>query len=140
VVFNGSLICIMSEGPNSRFKSTMGSFIFLSRWLQAPLCFGLIVAQGVYVYHFMVELWHLLQKTTTITETDIMLVVLGLIDVVMIANLLLLGTAFYSVQVSSIKSMRSIGSGVGDRHFSAGAQHIGYRIPMKKITGRFNRE
>ena len=68
----------------------MGSFIFLSRWLQAPLYFGLIVAQGVYVYHFMVELWHLLQKTTTITETEIMLVVLGLIDVVMIANLLIM--------------------------------------------------
>ena len=68
----------------------MGSFIFLSRWLQAPLYFGLIVAQGVYVYHFMVELWHLLQRTTTITETEIMLVVLGLIDVVMIANLLIM--------------------------------------------------
>jgi len=80
----------MNEGQNSRFKSTMGSFIFLSRWLQAPLYFGLIVAQGVYVYHFMVELWHLLQKATTITETEIMLVVLGLIDVVMIANLLIM--------------------------------------------------
>ncbi len=68
----------------------MGSFIFLSRWLQAPLYFGLIVAQSVYVYHFMVELWHLLQKATTITETEIMLVVLGLIDVVMIANLLIM--------------------------------------------------
>ncbi len=45
----------------------MGSFIFLSRWLQAPLYFGLIVAQGVYVYHFMGELWHLLQGTPTIT-------------------------------------------------------------------------
>jgi uncharacterized protein (TIGR00645 family) len=80
----------MPEVKDSRFKSTMGSFIFLSRWLQAPLYFGLIVAQGVYVYHFMVGLWHLLQRTTTITETDIMLVVLGLIDVVMIANLLIM--------------------------------------------------
>jgi uncharacterized protein (TIGR00645 family) len=75
---------------NSRFKNTVGGFIFLSRWLQAPLYFGLIVAQGVYVYHFMVELLHLLQKTPSITETEIMLVVLGLIDVVMIANLLIM--------------------------------------------------
>ena len=29
-------------------QKTLGSFIFLSRWLQAPLYFGLIVAQGVY--------------------------------------------------------------------------------------------
>ena len=74
----------------SRFKSAIASSIFLSRWLQAPLYFGLIVAQGVYVYHFMVELWHLVLKTTTITESAIMLVVLGLIDVVMIANLLIM--------------------------------------------------
>lgn len=80
----------MSETKDTRFKTTVGSFIFLSRWLQAPLYFGLIVAQGVYVYHFMVELWHLLQKLSTITETQIMLIVLGLIDVVMIANLLIM--------------------------------------------------
>ena len=80
----------MRETKDTRFKGTVGSFIFLSRWLQAPLYFGLIVAQGVYVYHFMVELWHLLQKVPTITETQIMLIVLGLIDVVMIANLLIM--------------------------------------------------
>jgi uncharacterized protein (TIGR00645 family) len=68
----------------------LGNLIFLSRWLQAPLYFGLIVAQSVYVYHFLIELWHLIQETTTITETDIMLTVLGLIDVVMIANLLVM--------------------------------------------------
>lgn len=74
----------------TNFKKTIGGFIFLSRWLQAPLYFGLIVAQGVYVYHFMVELWHLLEKIRFITETEIMLIVLGLIDVVMIANLLIM--------------------------------------------------
>ena len=71
-------------------QRTLGSFIFLSRWLQAPLYFGLIVAQGVYVYHFLIELWHLLQHATTIKEAEIMLTVLGLIDVVMIANLLIM--------------------------------------------------
>jgi uncharacterized protein (TIGR00645 family) len=76
--------------PGTQSKRTISSFIFLSRWLQAPLYFGLIVAQGVYVYHFMVELLHLLQKVPTLTETEIMLIVLGLIDVVMIANLLIM--------------------------------------------------
>ena len=76
------------EGPQS--KRTISSLIFLSRWLQAPLYFGLIIAQGVYVYRFMVELTHLIQKTGSISETDIMLLVLGLIDVVMIANLLIM--------------------------------------------------
>jgi len=75
---------------SARRHQTLGSFIFLSRWLQAPLYLGLIVAQGVYVFHFLVELWHLVQKTVSITEEDIMLTVLGLIDVVMIANLLVM--------------------------------------------------
>ena len=66
------------------------SFIFASRWLQAPLYFGLIVAQAVYVYLFMVELSHLVHRIGNLTETDIMLIVLGLIDVVMIANLLIM--------------------------------------------------
>ncbi|MDZ7602542.1 MAG: TIGR00645 family protein [Hoeflea sp.] len=66
----------------------METFIFSSRWLQAPLYLGLIVAQGVYVYQFMHELLILITKTGTLTETEVMLIVLGLIDVVMIANLL----------------------------------------------------
>ncbi len=80
----------MNNQNTTRSTRTLGSLIFLSRWLQAPLYFGLIVAQGVYVYHFMIELWHLVQRMTTITESEIMLMVLGLIDVVMIANLLIM--------------------------------------------------
>jgi uncharacterized protein (TIGR00645 family) len=64
--------------------------IFGSRWLQLPLYLGLIVAQAVYVVLFMKELWHLITHATTFTEQTIMLVVLGLIDVVMISNLLVM--------------------------------------------------
>jgi uncharacterized protein (TIGR00645 family) len=86
--------------------------IFASRWLQLPLYLGLIVAQAVYVVHFLVELLHLVEaafgskealqalvtsigyKTTapvgSLNETVIMLVVLALIDVVMISNLLIM--------------------------------------------------
>jgi uncharacterized protein (TIGR00645 family) len=66
------------------------AFIFWSRWLQAPLYVGLIAAQGVYVYHFMHELLHLVTKAGSLTENEVMLIVLGLIDVVMIANLLIM--------------------------------------------------
>jgi len=88
------------------------SLIFASRWLQLPLYLGLIVAQAVYVVHFLIELTHLVEaafgsekalealitsigyKTTapitTLNETVIMLVVLALIDVVMISNLLIM--------------------------------------------------
>ena len=88
------------------------SLIFASRWLQLPLYLGLILAQAVYVFHFWVELVHLveaafgnkaaLQQLVTsigyksdfevmaLNETIIMLVVLALIDVVMISNLLIM--------------------------------------------------
>jgi uncharacterized protein (TIGR00645 family) len=88
-------------------------FIFASRWLQLPLYLGLIVAQCVYVFHFWVELTHLIEAVfgnkdalnllvssigykagpdwkPQLNETVIMLVVLGLIDVVMISNLLIM--------------------------------------------------
>jgi uncharacterized membrane protein YqhA len=86
--------------------------VFASRWLQLPLYLGLILAQAVYVVHFLAELEHLIAaafgsqtalqalvtsigyKTsapiTTLNETVIMLVVLALIDVVMISNLLIM--------------------------------------------------
>ena len=64
--------------------------IFWSRWLQAPLYLGLIVAQGVYVFQFMHELALLVSKAGSLTENEVMLIVLGLIDVVMIANLLIM--------------------------------------------------
>ena len=73
-----------------RSVKAMEAFIFWSRWLQAPLYLGLIIAQGVYVYQFMHELALLISKVGSLGETDIMLIVLGLIDVVMIANLLIM--------------------------------------------------
>ena len=67
-------------------------WIFMSRWLQAPLYIGLIVAQGVYVWQFWLELAHLISMMSekSMTETALMLIVLGLIDVVMISNLLVM--------------------------------------------------
>jgi len=89
------------------------NLIFMSRWLQLPLYLGLIVAQGVYVFHFLVELTHLVHaafgstealdalvkgmgysfspgEAPKLSETVIMLAVLALIDVVMISNLLIM--------------------------------------------------
>lgn len=95
----------MNTSPDKKLQSkqTLASFIFLSRWLQAPLYIGLILAQAVYVYRFLLELWHLIgfavlhhappastPKAVTDPELIVMLSVLGLIDVVMIANLLIM--------------------------------------------------
>jgi uncharacterized protein (TIGR00645 family) len=74
----------------SKLHTIIESVIFESRWLQAPLYLGLIAALGVYVYQFMIELIHLVTQVGSLSETDIMLIVLGLVDVVMIANLLIM--------------------------------------------------
>ena len=68
----------------------LSALIFSSRWLQLPLYLGLIVAQGVYVFLFLKELWHLIHDVAGLTEQKVMLSVLGLIDVVMISNLLVM--------------------------------------------------
>ncbi|MDP3669683.1 MAG: TIGR00645 family protein [Telluria sp.] len=92
--------------------SPLNNVIFMSRWLQLPLYLGLILAQCVYVFHFWVELkdligaalgseaalQHIFDAVTVpgavrpdkLNEATIMLVVLGLIDVVMISNLLIM--------------------------------------------------
>ena len=98
--------------PEAASLRPLPKLIFASRWLQLPLYLGLIAAQAVYVYHFWVELVHLLEAVfgnqaalqalitgigykvdtpiTSLNETIIMLVVLALIDVVMISNLLVM--------------------------------------------------
>jgi uncharacterized protein (TIGR00645 family) len=95
-----------------RKLTPLNNLIFMSRWLQLPLYLGLILAQGVYVFHFWVELVDLIgaamgnasslqhifdavtapdgTRPTKLNEATIMLVVLGLIDVVMISNLLIM--------------------------------------------------
>lgn len=79
----------MSQPTNARL-GFLPNLIFASRWLQLPLYLGLIVAQAVYVFLFLKELWHLIHGANTLTEQGIMLLVLGLIDVVMISNLLVM--------------------------------------------------
>lgn len=71
-------------------KKAMGQLIFISRWLQAPLYLGLIAILAAYVYRFMGELIHLISHLDGFDDNQIMLGVLSLIDVVMIANLLIM--------------------------------------------------
>ena len=102
----------MDEPSKMRPLKPLPNLIFMSRWLQLPLYLGLIVAQGIYVWLFWQELYYLVlaafgnsnalghvidavtvagvERPTKLNETVIMLVVLGLIDVVMISNLLIM--------------------------------------------------
>jgi uncharacterized protein (TIGR00645 family) len=95
LVLRGKLVAFQQPSPQIMTSPVkhLESLIFASRWIQAPLYLGLIVAQVVYCWLFMVELSHLVAGAFGphhMTETDVMLIVLGLIDVVMIANLLVM--------------------------------------------------
>eukprot|EP01035_Chromulina_nebulosa_P060681 gene60681-83007_t len=83
------------KGQASLIERALEGSIFASRWLQAPLYAGLIIAQIIYVCQFMRELWHLVHTfvgpgTVEEVSTKIMIGVLGLIDVVMVANLVIM--------------------------------------------------
>jgi uncharacterized protein (TIGR00645 family) len=102
----------MKSVSEARALRPLPGLIFASRWLQLPLYLGLIIAQAIYVWLFWQELYYLVlaafgntgalghvldavtvagvDRPAKLTETVIMLVVLGLIDVVMISNLLIM--------------------------------------------------
>jgi len=99
--FSAPFLAVMCmTTPSTSRLGLLPYLIFSSRWLQLPLYLGLIVAQGIYVVQFVRELWHLVDATlfghlgdgvnAESAETTIMLTVLGLIDVVMISNLLVM--------------------------------------------------
>lgn len=71
-------------------SQVLPKFVFWSRWLQAPLYIGLIAVLALYVYQFALSLLHLIMSINSIGETDLMLQALDLIDVVMIANLIIM--------------------------------------------------
>ncbi|MFA7265578.1 MAG: TIGR00645 family protein [Candidatus Nanopelagicales bacterium] len=80
-----------SAADHQLSRVNLGYLVFLSRWLQAPLYFGLIVAQAYYVWRFMLELWHLVTSDSVeLSDNGVLLAVLALVDVVMIANLLIM--------------------------------------------------
>ncbi len=73
-----------------KIESALETIIFGSRWLQAPLYAGLILAGILYTYKFFIELLHLLSSVSEITESALMLGILTLIDFTMVANLLIM--------------------------------------------------
>jgi uncharacterized protein (TIGR00645 family) len=64
--------------------------IFASRWLQAPLYVGLILVLVLLAGKFFQELWHMTTDLWGMNESRLVLAVLGLVDMVMVANLIVM--------------------------------------------------
>ncbi|MBT1701458.1 TIGR00645 family protein [Fulvivirgaceae bacterium PWU4] len=75
---------------NRGIESFIEFLVFFSRWFQAPIYLGLILGSGLYVYKFMEELTRLFQQIQNLSEVEVMLAILGLIDISMVMNLLII--------------------------------------------------
>jgi uncharacterized protein (TIGR00645 family) len=64
--------------------------IFASRWYQAPIYLGLCFGSVLYVYKFLQELFVLARNIDKFSEVEVMLGILGLIDISMVMNLLVI--------------------------------------------------
>ncbi len=73
-----------------QLENALENLIFSSRWFQAPLYVGLIVASLLYTYKYLVELVHLCVTINSISEELLMLGVLTLVDITMVSNLLIM--------------------------------------------------
>ena len=79
--------------PNPTLKRVehgLESVLFNSRWLMAPFYLGLVVSLAVLLYKFLLMLWEFILHAPAAKEADIILGVLGLIDVSLTGNLILI--------------------------------------------------
>lgn len=92
-----------SESGIKKFENFFEGFMFWSRWVQAPLYIGLIVGAFLYLFKFFQELYHTFHQTVELHETEMMLRILGLVDISMVMNLVVMVTiGGYSIFTSRI--------------------------------------
>ncbi len=116
-------------------SKSVANFIFMSRWLQAPLYFGLMIIMCVYVYEFALGLTHLVLGANKLTETGVMLLALDLIDMVMIANLLIMVIlGGYETFVSRLNLQGQVDQPEWLDHVNAGTMKIKLALAIVTIS------
>ena len=82
----------MKNNAPANPRNSLESLMFAARWLQLPLYFGLIIALGAYTYEFFIHLWEVIELIMVKRSPDryVILEVLDLVDIVMVANLLIM--------------------------------------------------
>src|SRR5215216_5447986 len=94
--------------PMNKIENAFESLVFASRWLQLPMYLGLIVASVLYAYKFIVELVHITASIQHISEAQLMMGILTLVDIVMVGNLLVMvvigGYATFVSRIAAVES------------------------------------
>lgn len=70
-------------------EAVIERIIFWSRWLQAPIYLGMVVVMLLYSYVYCKEVYHHILTVNSITEDEMLLIALAVIDVSMIFNLMI---------------------------------------------------
>ncbi|HGX92172.1 MAG TPA: TIGR00645 family protein [Candidatus Tenderia sp.] len=73
-----------------KLEHFLEAMIFGSRWLLVPFYIGLVFSIGILLLKFGKEFLHLMSIVMTAPGTDIIVGILTLVDVVLLANLLLI--------------------------------------------------
>jgi uncharacterized protein (TIGR00645 family) len=73
-----------------RFNSILRAALLGSRWGMAPFCLGLIAALLIVLVQFFCELAHVVAGFAAMGDSDVILAVLKLVDLVLIANLVVM--------------------------------------------------
>ena len=74
----------------SRISHAVEAILFRSRFLLAPLYLGLVGTLGLLAYRFVIEFWHLAEKTASMNASEFTLALLALLDLTLLANLILM--------------------------------------------------
>ena len=73
-----------------RIENILEFILFQSRWLLAPFYLGLVLSLVLLFIHFLAQLWGFIGKIHLASESDVILGVLSLVDLVLVGNLLLI--------------------------------------------------
>lgn len=73
-----------------RLELLLEFVLFQSRWILAPFYIGLVVSLVLLFLHFLAQLVSFVAKIHFATESDVILGVLGLVDLVLVGNLIVI--------------------------------------------------
>ncbi|RTK96394.1 MAG: TIGR00645 family protein [Neisseriaceae bacterium] len=120
----------------NRTEKTFANLILFSKWFQLPLYLGLILGGCLYTYRYLVELVHLTMHVNTISESELMMGILSLVDIVMVANLLIMVIiGGYSTFVNKLDLKNEKDRPDWLDHISAGTLKIKLSTALVGISG-----
>jgi uncharacterized protein (TIGR00645 family) len=79
-----------TERAMRKIELFIEAVIFQSRWILAPFYLGLAFSLLLLLYHFLAQLAAFVVKVPFATESDVILGVLGLIDLAFTGNLVVI--------------------------------------------------